>query len=134
MLEWGKHTLDGCSLTVSQNIQPARPKKAMSLKEQEPESERSRVIRVTGISPKTTKDELLNFFENTRRSGGGEIEEIQNDPDEMIAEITFCSAEGKSTYLSFVTVIVSYVLLFYIFKKKIKTIKFNVCPLDVFSC
>ena len=97
----GKHTLDGCSLTVSDNIQQARLKKAMPLKEQEPESERSRVIRVTGISPKTTKDALLNFFENTRRSGGDEIEEIQNDLDEMIAEITFCSAEGKSTYLSF---------------------------------
>ncbi|KAK3746699.1 hypothetical protein QZH41_018917, partial [Actinostola sp. cb2023] len=41
----------------------------------------------------TTKDALLNFFENKRRSGGGEIEDIQFIPDESSADITFCSAE-----------------------------------------
>ncbi|KXJ05535.1 probable serine/threonine-protein kinase DDB_G0271682 [Exaiptasia diaphana] len=65
----------------------------MSLTSWESANERSRDVRVTGISPKTTKDALLNFFENKRRSGGGEIEDIQYNQDEGIADITFCDAE-----------------------------------------
>jgi hypothetical protein len=96
VLEWGKHTLDGCPLTVSRPVQPK--KKTTPSREEDEDSDqpvqRSRVVRVSGISEKTTKDALLNFFENTRRSGGGEIEDIQRIPEERMADIIFFSPEG----------------------------------------
>jgi hypothetical protein len=61
----------------------------------QPEDAPSYLVRITGISTKTTNDSLLNFFENTRRSGGGEIKDIQLNLEERIADITFASTEGK---------------------------------------
>lgn len=52
-------------------------------------------VRVTGFSTNTTQDALLNFFENTRRSGGGDIKDIQFNYDEGFADIIFCSNNGK---------------------------------------
>ncbi|KAK3729577.1 hypothetical protein QZH41_017197 [Actinostola sp. cb2023] len=94
VLEWGKHTLDDHPLTVSR-MQQDQPKKPTPTSEHDSATneERSRVVRITGISHNTTKDALLNFFENKRRSGGGEIEDIQYIQDESLADITFCSAE-----------------------------------------
>ncbi|KAK3755409.1 hypothetical protein QZH41_016615 [Actinostola sp. cb2023] len=94
VLEWGKHTLDDHPLTVSR-MQQDQPKKPTPTSEHDTATneERSRVVRITGISHNTTKDALLNFFENKRRSGGGEIEDIQYIQDESLADITFCSAE-----------------------------------------
>lgn len=55
----------------------------------------SRTIEVTGLAAKTTKDAILKFFEDQRRSGGGEIEEVVHTPDRGIAVITFTSAESE---------------------------------------
>ena len=68
-------------------------------------SQESRTIEVTGISAKTTKEAILNFFENKKRSGGGEVESVDHDSDQGTAVITFTTAESKSRY----TVIFSYV-------------------------
>jgi hypothetical protein len=48
---------------------------------------------VEGLSPKTTDEAVQLYFQNLRRSGGGEIEKMERcQPD--IAHITFFSAEG----------------------------------------
>lgn len=52
-------------------------------------------VRVTGISRETTEDALLNFFLNTRRSGGGEIKDSHLKLEEGVADITFMTSEGK---------------------------------------
>lgn len=50
------------------------------------------VIIIRGLSQNTTKDSLQNYFENTRRSGGGHVGEVDFKGD--WARITFESAEG----------------------------------------
>lgn len=50
---------------------------------------------MTGLASTTTKDSIVNFFENTRRSGGGEIENVDFTPDKGYAVVTFISAESK---------------------------------------
>ena len=49
-------------------------------------------IIVRGLSQDTTEDALQNYFENTRRSGGGHVEEVNINGD--LARIKFESAEG----------------------------------------
>ena len=47
---------------------------------------------VRGISTNTTEDALLNYFENTRRSDGGLVEEVKIT--ENTARVKFESSEG----------------------------------------
>ena len=47
---------------------------------------------VRGISTNTTEDSLLNYFENTRRSDGGQVEEVKIT--ENTARVKFESSEG----------------------------------------
>ena len=47
---------------------------------------------VRGISKNTTEDALLNYFENTRRSDGGQVEEVKIT--ENTARVKFQSLEG----------------------------------------
>ena len=47
---------------------------------------------VCGISTNTTEDALFNYFENTRRSDGGQVEEVTIT--ENIAWVKFASSEG----------------------------------------
>ena len=47
---------------------------------------------VRGISKNTTEDALLNYFENTRRSDGGQVEEVKIT--ENTARVKFQSSEG----------------------------------------
>ena len=82
------HSLDGADLTVILSNSSC----ALSDKEELPES---RVIEVTGLASSTTKDAIINFFENTRRSGGGDIENVECHPDKGLAVITFSSVESK---------------------------------------
>ena len=49
-------------------------------------------VIIRGLSQNTTEDALLNYFENTRRSGGGPVEEVNMKGD--WARIKFESAEG----------------------------------------
>ena len=52
----------------------------------------SSVVIVRGISTNTTEDALLNYFENTRRSDGGQVEEVKIT--ENTALVKFESSEG----------------------------------------
>lgn len=53
----------------------------------------SRVVLIRGLSKNTTEDALLNYFENTRRSGGGPVEEVKIS--ENTAQVKFESSEGN---------------------------------------
>ena len=53
------------------------------------------MIKVTNIPPYTSQDALVFFFENRRRSGGGDIKELEYDPDTKSAVITFEDPEGR---------------------------------------
>ena len=53
------------------------------------------MIKVTNIPPNTSEVALEFFFENRRRSGGGDIKELKYDPDTKSAVITFEDPEGE---------------------------------------
>ena len=51
------------------------------------------VVFFRGLSEDTTEDGLCNYLENTRRSGGGPVEELKITGNS--AWVKFESAEGK---------------------------------------
>ena len=48
---------------------------------------------IRGLFKDITEDTLLNYFENTRRSGGGPVEEVKIS--ENRAHVKFESSEGN---------------------------------------
>ncbi|XP_022795889.1 poly [ADP-ribose] polymerase 14-like isoform X2 [Stylophora pistillata] len=91
VLRHGEHTLDGAILKVKgikigSNLSIA-------------ETDKSRTIEVTGLATATTKDAIINFFENNKRSGGGDVESINHTPDQGTAVITFTTAESADGVL-----------------------------------
>ena len=52
-------------------------------------------VKVTGLLDDTSKDLLMNYFENTRRSKGGPICDIEIDRDLRECFITFETPDGK---------------------------------------
>ena len=67
--------LSGCELTIRPFIQ-------------EP------MVRISGISSQVSVDTLELFFENTKRSGGGDIESIEMVEADEAAVITFTDEAG----------------------------------------
>lgn len=88
------HTLDGVKLEV-EIIQPEDKAIAEKLNFSPNEESVSRVIEVSGLAPNTTQDAIWNYFENKRRSGGGEIENVELQPDLGKALVTFLNAKGN---------------------------------------
>ena len=88
MLQRQKHCLDGASLAVKVDVPAAE-------QTDQEDMEESRTIELNGIAPTTTEDSIRNFFENTRRSGGGDIDSVEFNPEEGFAVITFMSAESE---------------------------------------
>ena len=83
-----KHILEGAILFVKPSNTAGDSFYTLGIHE-------SRTIEVTGLAAKTTKDAILKFFEDQRRSGGEEIEDVVHTPARGIAVITFKSAESE---------------------------------------
>ncbi|KAL9972369.1 hypothetical protein ACROYT_G018654 [Oculina patagonica] len=87
VLQQNKHTLDGVTLSVTAcNNTSGFPENE--------EAQESRTIEVSGLATTTTKDSITMFFENTRRTGGGEVEHVDFTPDLGIAVVTFVKSES----------------------------------------
>ena len=54
-------------------------------------------ILASGIPPSNSEDSVRYYFENSRRSGGGEVCDIDLSPDGK-AVITFTDVEGMNNY------------------------------------
>jgi len=91
VLQNDKHVLDGTTLKVTACDNTC----GMPDKE---EAQQSRVIEVHGLAATSTKDSILMFFENTRRTGGGEVEHVDYTPEKGIAVVTFVKAESELAY------------------------------------
>ncbi len=78
----GNHCLNGATLDVS-------------FKTRRSDNARSKSIQVTGLTANTTKDSIWNYFENERRSGGGEVETVDLRSDTGVAFVTFKDVYGK---------------------------------------
>ena len=59
------------------------------------ESCRPKAIKVEGIPNDTSEEYLSMIFENRRRSGGGEIEQLDYDTEEHTAVIVFNEADSE---------------------------------------
>lgn len=88
VLQRDKHVLDGAILNVTAS------KNTCDLPDKE-EAQESRVIEVNGLAATTTKDSIWMFFENTRRSGGGDVEHVDFTPELGIAVVTFVNPKSK---------------------------------------
>lgn len=88
VLQHRQHCLDGASLTVKVAVPAAEQTDREDMEE-------SRTIELNGLAPTTTEDSIRNFFENTRRSGGGDIHSVEFNPKDGFAVITFMSAESE---------------------------------------
>ena len=88
MLLRRQHCLDGASLAVKVGVPAAE-------QTDQEDMEDSRTIELNGLAPTTTEDSIRNFFENTRRSGGGDIARVEFNPEKRFAVITFMSAESE---------------------------------------
>ena len=100
ILRQGKHTLDGATLIVTARSPEVEP-------HNDGISQESRTIEVTGISTTTTREAILNFFENKKRSGGGDVESVDHNSDQGTAVITFTTAESKLRYTVIYVCVVS---------------------------
>ena len=88
-MEREEHTIDGASLKV------VLGKSEHNVIKEETSSCNSRIVEVTGLASVTTEDAICNYFENTRRSGGGEVESVEMKPELNMAIVTFKEAEGR---------------------------------------
>ena len=76
-----KHTLNGATLDVSFEMRDS-------------DEEKGKTIKVAGLAANTTEDSILNYFENKRRSGGGEVETVELRSDTGVAFVTFKDGDG----------------------------------------
>jgi len=96
-VEHSPHTLSGASLQVSlyeefedENHDDVDEN---TVEEDDCTDENDIIIIVSGISPSTSEDAVENYFENSRRSGGGEISNVHYTADGE-AIITFLEVKG----------------------------------------
>lgn len=52
-------------------------------------------IEVSGFKDTTSKDSVEFYFENNKRSGGGNVEEVKGEMEDGILFITFEDEESK---------------------------------------
>ena len=52
------------------------------------------MIKVTAIPPGVSSDYITFFFENKRKSGGGDIDDLDYDEESQTAIITFEEEDG----------------------------------------
>jgi len=51
-------------------------------------------IEVRGLNSTTHNETIEGFFENRRRSGGGDIKNIEFDKRNQVVRVTFCDPRG----------------------------------------
>ena len=89
MVERDKHTLNEATLDVSFDMRGRR-------------DENSKTIEVAGLPASATKYSILNYFENKRRSGGGEVETVDLRLEAGVAFVTFKDIGGKLNSFGFI--------------------------------
>lgn len=60
----------------------------------EEEEEGGGAIKVTRLHPDTTEEEIKEFFENRKKSGGGDVEKVEYDTFAQTAVIWFKEDDG----------------------------------------
>lgn len=72
------------------------------------EVEEPTAVKVMNLPLKISEEQLELFFENRKKSGGGEVERVEYDVDTNSAVVWFKDTNGKSTSLNiFILVIIT---------------------------
>lgn len=98
VIEHSPHNLSGALLQVSLFDESEKDNQE-SHDEDVEELEEGVTIIISGISSSTTEDAVWNYFENSRRSGGGEVKNIELNAHAGEAVITFLEVKGTSAIL-----------------------------------
>ena len=83
-------------MTLFEELEEENPD---SFDENEGEFEEGITIVISDILPSTTEDAVSNYFENARRSGGGDVHKIEYNRDIGEAVIMFLEVKGTSVHL-----------------------------------
>ena len=115
-VEHSPHTLSGASLQVSlfEEFEDENPDDfdENTVGEKSGADKNDIIIIVSGILPSTSEDAIVNYFENSRRSGGGEVSNCHYT-DDGEAIISFHEVKGmceSAACLSFETTHVLHVI------------------------
>ena len=96
VVERGQHKVNNKKIEVSLQQPNQRRPKTQSSTDAEPPSESLCIVRVDGISNVKSMETLQYYFENAKRSGGGEMEdsgfEVYEEDDAVY--ITYKEEEG----------------------------------------
>lgn len=93
VLAKGVLTLSGSTLVVTLYVpRPPSPRSVDSTVQSTQGPQRT--VEVHGLDSEVDEDMLTMFFENKRRSGGGEIEEVELNPVLGVAYLTYVKAQG----------------------------------------
>ena len=88
ILEHGNHSF------LNQPLHVSRPAVKRDVRSQDNEGATNAIL-VEGLRPEVGRDVLELFFENTKRSGGGDITDIQMYQESGRAIIWFADASGN---------------------------------------
>ncbi|XP_078312815.1 protein mono-ADP-ribosyltransferase PARP14-like [Crassostrea virginica] len=81
------------------DVQEYCPPENESGESSEEEHEEAGAIKVTKLPPGTTEEAITSFFENRKKSGGGEVEKVEYDEANHSAVVWFTEAEAVSRVL-----------------------------------
>lgn len=70
--------------------------------EEQDESNDANVVEIRNIPKSMDKSKLHLFFENKKRSGGGDIAELKFDEARCTAVVTFSDPDGKRNVLDII--------------------------------
>jgi hypothetical protein len=89
-----EHKLDDKELKLSQASSPKPAASSTSVSAVENEQD-LKTVSVKGLDINTTSDDTLyNYFENKKRSGGGDVEDIRRDKKTGTFYVTFEECAG----------------------------------------
>ena len=98
-VEKAQHRLGHEDLSIAAFIEKEDPNETENLEEKLPEdlkdAKETKAILVEGFNAKTNQEMVELFFENTKRSGGGEITDIKMCQGLGSAVIWFAESSGK---------------------------------------
>ena len=93
-VEHSPHKLSGACLQVSFFEELEEEKTESFKKSTEEKFGEGITIIISDILPSITEEFVSNYFENARRSGGGEVHKIEYHDDKGEAVITFLEVKG----------------------------------------
>ena len=82
------------------HIEEYRPPQDESGESSEEEHEEAGAIKVTKLPPGTSEEAITLFFENRKKSGGGDVEKVEYDEANHSAVVWFTEAEGMDLLIS----------------------------------